>query len=517
MKQRLCALVLALSVIAVLILSACTPSQPPEIIEDTSVLSADASLSITVPSHNSWPYDAAWKYWEYFKEAVGGNVTVRAIAGSEYADTVNLMLTTKVDLPDLLFFPEKSLVDRYASSGAYIAVDDHLSEMPNYTKFLQSLDFQTRKELIMQRVSEDGKVYHPPVYGTQEAMNFRTWMYRKDVFEKHGLLVPTNLEELYTVCKKLKELYPNSYPLCLRSGLGQIDIIGSTWANDFHMGVYYDFKEDEWKYGGATETMREIVEFFKTMRDEGLVPPDFCTISTESWENLVSSDRGFVTVDYLVRINHFNVLNATRDPSYEWEAMEPPAKDVNTNHRKIAKVNLDQTGYVIPNTGREEGIRNAIRVLDWMYSDEAKTLLSWGKEGETHRVNELGKREILTDSGKTAQLRYGVATYGLYQVIEEAAFNQVVAQGSEIDSIMQTWTEQHANPKLYLSLTDEEKGILDVYATALDTYVHENVMQFICGTKSPDAWEEYVAQIETMGVDKVLEVYTQARNRVMGK
>ena len=67
------------------------------------------------------------------------------------------------------------------------------------------------------------------------------------------------------------------------------------------------------------------------------------------------------------------------------------------------------------------------------------------------------------------------------------------------------------------ALTDEEKGVLDLYAGALDSYVQENVMQFIHGTKSLDMWENYVAQIETLGVDKVLEVYAQARNRVMGK
>ena len=325
------------------------------------------------------------------------------------------------------------------------------------------------------------------------------------------------MDELYTVCKKLKELYPDSYPLCFRTGLGQIDIMGPTWANDFHMGTYYDFKEEEWKYGGVTDTMKEIVTFFKKMKDEGLVPPDFQTITTGSWEELISTDRGFIMVDYLVRITYFNVPNQQRNPDYEWAAMAPPAKDATSSHHKIAKVNLDQTGYVVPNTGREEGIKNAIKVLDWMYSDEAVELLSWGKEGETYRVNELGEKEIIVEGDKTAQLLYGVTTYGLYQVIEEAAFNQVIAAGSEIDPVMQTWTENHANPVLYLSLTDEEKEVINMYASAIDTYVQENIAHFIDGTKSLDEWDDYLAGAEDLGIDKMLTVYKQANDRTMKK
>ena len=59
-----------------------------------------------------------------------------------------------------------------------------------------------------QRRSADGKIYSAPSYGSPTAFgNMRTWMYRKDIFEKHGLQPPETYEELYQVCKKLKELY----------------------------------------------------------------------------------------------------------------------------------------------------------------------------------------------------------------------------------------------------------------------------------------------------------------------
>ena len=36
---------------------------------------------------------------------------------------------------------------------------------------------------------------------------------RVDVFEKNGLEVPKTYDELYESCKKLKEIYPDIYPI----------------------------------------------------------------------------------------------------------------------------------------------------------------------------------------------------------------------------------------------------------------------------------------------------------------
>lgn len=509
-------LALALALVMMLALAACGPqSEQGEVVdyEGDTLLAPGTEFKITIPSHASWPYDETWAYWNYFKEAVGGDINVSAIIATEFATKVNLMMATPDELPDLLYDTAKTTVNAHASSGALIAVDDYLDKMPNYTAFLDSLDQDVREELLMQRVFSDGKVYQPPVYGSQSTMNFRTWMYRKDIFEKHNLAVPTNLDELYDVAKKLKEIYPDSYPLCFRSGLGQFDIMGPTWENDFGMNQYYDFEAEEWKFGAFTDTMKEMVLFFKKMLAEGLVPPDFMTIATGSWEELISTDRGFIMPEYLVRITYFNGPNQKRNPDYEWVAMAPPSKDASTDHHKIAKVNLDQTGYMLPNTGDKGRIANAIKVLDWMYSDEAVQLFSWGKEGETYEVVD-GQKKLIEVGDETLQNLYGVATYGLYQVIEEAAFNQAVAPGTEISGEMQSWPETNANPSIYLSFTDEETNTINMHSAALTAYVQENITHFIDGSKPMEEWDAYVEAGKKLGLDEYLAVYEAAYNRI---
>jgi len=516
--RRTIAMVLAL--VMMLAMAACAPKDQGNEVDiaydGDTVLAPDTDFKIVIGSHSSWPYNENHKIWQYFKEEVGGNIQIDAIPNSEFGTKINLMMASPDTLPDLLHVLEPAHVNNHADSGAYIAIDEHLDKLPNYTAFLQSLDSKTREQLVMLRTFADGHNYWPIVYGSETVMNFATWMYREDIFEKHGLEIPETVDDLYQVCKKLKELYPESYPLCLRAGLRKISTMGPSWDNDFNVYLYYDFDSEEWKYGAFTDTMKEIVIYFKKMMEEGLIPPDFMSIATSSWEELMSTDRGFITAEPIVRINFFNIPNQKRNPDYKWAAFLPPAHDAKAPH-KIAKSNDDPTGYVLPNTKDDARIDNALKVLDWMYTDEAIDLLSWGKEGETYQVDKNGKKTFILEGDITAQVAYGASTYGLYQVIRKEAFEQVVAAGSEVDPIWMTWIEEDAQPGGYLSFNKEEQEVINHKETAIISYLEENLIHFIDGTKPLDEWDAYIEGAYKLGLKEVLKAYEAAYNRVRGR
>lgn len=181
--------------------------------------------------------------------------------------------------------------------------------------------------------------------------NLRTWLYRKDKFEKHNLEMPETLDGLYETAVTLKKLYPESYPICLRTGLSNVAVIGPQWKPYFSHLIYYDYDNDKWNYGAAEPTMLEIVEYFIKLYREKLVPPDYLTINSKSWEELISTDRGFMVPEYVVRIDYFNVPNREANPEFTLAAMRAPRANTPTGQNKVAKFNMDPTGYVICNTG----------------------------------------------------------------------------------------------------------------------------------------------------------------------
>ncbi len=491
------------------------PQTQQGVATDGKIFNTPTTVKIVITSSSSWPYQADWKIWKYFSEATGATFNIQAIPDTDASTKVNLLMTAQDTMPDLLYTDYKKTVDIHATSGAFISLSDHFDKLPNMTKFLDTLPEETRTELLRQRLSGDGKIYSAPIYGTHTIQNLRTWMYRKDVFEKNNLAVPTTMDEVYQVAKKLKALYPDSYPVCMRDGLRQFDPMAPQWKNNLNLYTYYDFKENKWCYGAQQPEIKEMIEYFLKLYDEQLVPPDYITINAKSWEELVSTDRGFIMLDYLVRLDFFNLSNRKDNPDYTWEIMEPPMADSASAQRKLAKTNVDYRGYVICNTGREDGVDNAFKLLDWMYTDEGSDLLSWGKEGETYEVVDGVRKFILPNPEETANQAYGVATTGLTQRIaveaNEASYSaEQQRQGHEAVK----WNETNTNPTNWLAFDPAvEKDAQNLYSDCMN-YTYEMISKFMVRQKPMSEWDSFQKGLKDMGVEQLLQYYADAYQNV---
>lgn len=483
-------------------------------IPDGKLFAPETQIDMVISSHASWAYNENWTIWNYFKEAVGGKFNIQAIPSSDLNTKLPLMMATPEELPDMLHTFMKNHVSQYALTGAFLSFDDMQDSMPNYTAFLNSLDENEREELLNQRKGGDGKVYSAPVYGTQRVQNMRTWLYRKDIFEKHGLEIPTNYDQLYETAKKLKGLYPDSYPICFREGVYRFEDLSCAWKNNLTYMHYYDFETGEWKFGAQDPLMKEIIEFFRKLIEEGLVPPNFTVIDTKSWEELMSTDRGFITFDYTTRIDFFNTATRVENPEYTLAFMAPPVPDVPTGSAKVTKSNLDFCGWTVCNNGDEEGQKNAFKLIDWMYSDEAVELLSWGKEGETYEVVD-GKKKFIVNEGEQVQSKYGIATYGLYQVIDQNAYESSYTQ-ENIDACVEAlnYLEKNSNPTMWMSLNSEEDSRAAAILDDLRSYCEEEISKFLLGQQPMSNWDEFQKGLIDMGVEELLEIYSVAYERI---
>ena len=517
---RICAGVLA----GALLLSAvgCKPKDDgktakPQSGAEGRLFSEPVSFDVAVGSHASWPYNENWAIWKYFQEATGATFHVQAIPSADLETKLPLMMASPDTLPDLLYLYGKSQFDTYALTGALISLDGYNEQMPNYHAFLDSLTESERTELINQRTSGDGKVYSAPCWGTQTVQNIRTWLYRKDIFEKHNLQTPSTYEELYQVCKKLKELYPESYPLSMREGSWRLDDLAPGWKPYLSCYGYYDYDAGKWGYGAQEDELEQMIAFFSKMRREGLMPPDFMTMETKSWEELMSTDRGFITFDYVVRIDFFNVPNREQSPAYTLALMEPPKPDIATGSQRLAKSNLDFSGYCVLNTKDEKMIANSIKLVDWMYTGEAEQLLSWGKEGETYEVVD-GKKKFILENGEQAQIRYGVGTMGTFQLIEQEAYETMYTE-ENVQAGRDTlpFLEPYSNPTLWLAFNEEEESRRAQLATELRSYTDEELSKFLLEQKPLSEWDSFRKGLEQMGVQELLSIYEQAYARVAGK
>ena len=292
---------------------------------------------------------------------------------------------------------------------------------------------------------------------------------------------------------------------------------GPSWQSGFFSNLYYDFDAGIWKWGIREPVMKEMAQYLIKLREEGILPPDYISMETKSWEELMSTDRGFITLDYIVRIDFFNLPNRLENPEYTLALMAPPKPDVPTGTQTLMKSNLNFAGYCVCNTGDEESQENAFRFVDWMYSDPAIELLSWGKENETYHIVD-GKRKFILEGDEQPQNKYGIATYGLYQVLEVEA-NEATYTDEQVAACRQVlqYLEPQANPTMWMPFAEEEAQEAMDLKSALDSYTGEQLSQFLLGQKPMSEWDTFVKGLDDLHVDRLLEIYTQAYRRIVEK
>ncbi|MBQ2742897.1 MAG: extracellular solute-binding protein [Oscillospiraceae bacterium] len=476
----------------------------------------DAVLDVMIGSHASWPYNENWKVWEYIKEAIGGTINVNAIPSSDFGTKFTLVMADPSALPDVIAFANKpGALSDYAEQGAFLAFDDYEEFLPDYKEFWDSVpeDEQWMKNI---QKGVDGKIYFTPIYGMERSKNIRAWLYRKDIFDKHGIKVPETMDEVYEVSKKLKELYPDSYPFSMRSGLININVIGSSWKPNFRYDAYYDFENGKWSYGATeSEVMLDIVTFFKKLYDEKLIPADYFTINSSTWQELVSTNRGFIMPEYQIRIDFFNNIAREQIPGFNLTAMKPPRAENGMGINMVNKYNSDPTGFAVANTGNEESIANAFRYVNWFYSDEGSQLVSWGKEGETYEKVDGKKKFIYSDDSNNAQILYGFQTIGSYLRIDPAAADACMSeeQSATTDFVLE-YTYPHLDPTVYISFSSEDKTKLSEYNTTLKTFVDENIQKFVIGQRPIAEWDDFQKELSELPVEELLEIYDKTYQRI---
>ncbi len=512
MNKKIIALILA----GAMMLPLCACTQQGTISGNATFepLTREDVIQVNIPSHASWPYQENWKVWEYIEEACGATLEITALPSSDAKSKYPLMFASAETLPDVMSFSTKLRCDQYNEGGAIIALDDMAEYMPNYNKWLDSLSDEEYAQYVTVRKAYDGKVYYTPSRGKEASSGVRAWLYRKDIFEKHDLKVPQTFDELYEVCKQLKKIYPESYPFCLRSAFNHIDSSGPSWKPYWSTGFYYDFNEEKWNYGASEDIMLEVITFLKKMVDEKLMPSDFMTINESTWQELMTTDRGFIMPEYQTRIDFFNGIGRVKNPNYDLQAMIPPiARDGGV--AKMNRYTIDPIGMLMCNTKDEGRIANAAKFLDWFYTDEACELISWGKEGETFEVVNGKKKYILDDKGTQPNNLYGFSTYGTYTLLDEEA-----TLALESDEIAETrdmvLSHLHDEPTIttWLAHAPAEKDIISQYATGLNTYTQEMVTKFILGQEPLSKFDDFVAALDELGLQELLKAYETSYNNV---
>lgn len=456
-------------------------------------------LSMLIHSHDTWPYDENWWIWDKLEEKTGIEFEHTPVANSNFDEKLNILVASG-GAPDLFEIGVHE-ANKLGMMGALKSIDELAEGMDNFNKYADE-----HEDILRQLIAEDGRIFVYPTHGYTPGGI--VWLYRKDVFDKHGISIPKTSEELYTVLKKLKELYPASYPLTFRSYQSRMKVLLFGW--DTGRDYYYDHDEKMWKFAPLDPGYKEAMQFMNKLYTEGLIPPDFMTISTENWNSMISTDNAFVTIDYVSRIDEFNNVMRETNPEFTLAHL-PPVAGGTYGSQLVCNDTLNTSSLsVYSNTKNEDVVK---RFIDYLYTDEAIELVSWGEEGVTYEVVDGNKK--FKDVKTNAELckKYGINTAGVG--IVKDTDSSIALYSDELQSAIAEAGEYRTpfDPRpLYTQ--EEYDNILGKYSQPLVKYVNEQSAHFILGNRSFDEWDSYTEDIKkNYHVDEIMNFYNEGTKR----
>lgn len=476
--------------------------------EGEKLFDEPVTLNMMHQSHPSWPLQEDWYVLKMLSEDQNVNFNLTTVPVDGFEEKLNLVMASG-DLPDLMFLNSGNPVRQYGSQGAFVNMLDYIDQMPNFKAW-----YEENTDFALNYMAADGAIYQMPEQGVDET-NRRGWMYRKDVFDALGLEIPTNADELYDVLVALKEAYPDSYPLASRSfvnNLGQLLMIAPSWGTD-HIETgenrYLYLKNDsDWTFGPTEDAYRDMLQFFNKLYEEKLVIPNLLTIDTKGWQDVISNGDSFITLDYLSRIDFFNTPMREVNPDFTMAYMPPPAFG-DAGVRGFAYSAKGTLGFVVGSTTKQ--MDNVIKYLDWLYTDEGKELMSWGREGDLYEeVNGERKWKTFKTAAEMKQAT-GFETFGFYQLYD---FDGELSTFSpETKAAVLEAREYDLPQQPILAFNEEEQEVANTIGVAIETYVAEQASKFILGERSFDTWDDYVKEVENMGIEELKAVHESAYAR----
>ncbi len=458
----------------------------------------------------------------YIRDNLNVDLQLQVIPSSDYATRVSTALASN-SMPDMIRTASLSQITQYAPTGMLLNLEEYKDYAPDYFAIVEGDDRATETDKF--RVNGG-------LYGFQQLEYYRVAIapincLRVDLLEEAGLEMPTTWDEFYDALLAIKENHPDMTGFSSRVGtramIGRYAYqLGSGGFSvvDTNNGVYYEPEQDAYIYGPTSENFRAVVEFFAQAYQDGLLDPDYATMTQETYWEKLSSGRTMSICDnnsFIGRV--FNPALSQVEEGASFDIVPPLENDLGQTRQY--RYNRDWTEFTIVSSQVAEP-EKIVQFMNWFYTEEGRMIANFGIEGQDYdMVDDMPtiKQEIVdanadaSDVFSAIQAQLGVGHLGLATYIDESTYKQVsdpifIEQGDEIAQWTEDGTVVYA--PVYPALSEEDNDRATTLQSNLNNVFDQEIDRFIIGQRSMDEWDDFVAQLEAQGASELAEIYNNA-------
>ena len=504
--SRLLALLLAAALLPLTFMAAASAEEP-------------VKITIWGSDRENMPFRNGLLTIEILKEKLGINIEIISAPTENLAEKYGLLMAGG-DIPTIVQYKAKDLL---LYKDAWTPLNDLINETdtPNLWKVYSDAE-------IRRKVSDaDGNIRF---IGQRTAITAgKLYFWRQDWLDKLNLETPKTTEDLYNVFKAIKEGDPN--------GNGEADEIpfsvrkngsnnrGNVIPFIHNWGIAETFFEEDGqvKFGATDPRMKDALEWLNRCYAEGLLDQEYLTRDKTAWYSAWANDQVFMSYDWSAYID--NVANQCKESEgINIVGAVPPEgpTGISETRDQLQPITVDEdwnAGIYVGAT--EEQKKAALKLLDYVYSEEGMILMNFGVEGEHFNIvdGEYKYSDLIMNnpdglSAQDALRQYGIQS--MLTLLQDARYERAFVS-DEVNRIRDIYEQEGHIGKAFptLAFTNEEQGVINEKYTEIETYMNEMVDKFIMGVEPLDKFDEYVAQVENMGLADVLAVYQAAYDRYM--
>lgn len=460
------------------------------------------------------------------------NIKLKFITSSEAEakEKLNLLLAAG-DYPDIITSDKltNSQINMYGANGIFIPLNDLIEKYGTHTKKAFE-NYPAAKRLW---TAADGNIYNLGLINDCYHAKYsqKIWIYEPWLKEA-GLDMPTTTEEFRHVLKEFAKRGDDVIPF-LGATAGwkarpyQFLMNSFVYYSESQSGLYLEdgkivasFAQPGWKEG---------LKYCQQLRQDGTLAKQGFTLDKAGLKQICNNPDKVIVGAFAYGYSQ-GAVSGTTDRWLDYVCV-PPLKGPNgvQTCEYMPYRNDFSSGLSITDKCKNPEV--AFLLADFFYSEESTLRMMNGREGiEWEYVN-----EGIGINGETAMIRHLVdmnknpgknVKWG--QIAnsyrdERIRFGTVVKNPkTDLEVILYQETKDKYfdhRPDLDdilppLAFTDDEAAELVSFETSIESFWKERLANFILNDEDIDAqWDDYLKELERIGLDKMLKIYQQAYDR----
>jgi len=480
-----------------------------------------------------WP---PWGFGLAISDSVNGTDSMKAIeretnihvewqhpAKGNDSETSFSLFIASGDYPDIMCDISDLYVggyDKAIEDGVYLKLNDYLDEYaPNY-RYAREMD-----EITLRSTTTDaGNVPGFFTIEMKQPLLAGGLAIRRDWLADIGKEKPVTLDDWHDVLVGFHSMYPDcDYPLRPSTdGTFEASMFVSAWNIGF--GFYND--NGTIKYGQIQPEFKEYLEMMHKWYDEGLLGDFWAQTSGDAIDDEARLANGIagaaVLPIALVGDEAVRVRQYADDPDYYMDGISAPVRKA--GDKIHFRTTAERVSLCTAISAKSEHIIECIRWCDYLYTEEGAMYKNYGEKGITYDYDENGKLyytdKILNnpDGIFFIDALFGYIAgnagpgYGDVTRLNYLEDEITVAKKSYMSDIWYTDDADYVLPS-GVQLSSDESMVYAKYYSDIETYVAENTVAFINGSRPLSEFDAFVKAIKDMGIEECIKVKQAALER----